>query len=265
MGKRARFYSSGYRKFRFHPLSTVSALIKYGDRFYRDYTSSSRWTTFHVKVETTDLYIRAERDLSLLARSAVLRLREELREHIKLQDDFLSSLSPVVRIEGVPEVVQLMYEASESAGTGPMAAVAGAIAELTGRELSGETGELIIENGGDIWLRVLEPVRMSIYAGNSMFSEKLCIEITPDTTPMGICCSSGKFGHSTSFGSADAVTVFSADAALADAVATEACNIAKRVEDLPMSVDYAMSVPGITGIITIFGDTLTAKGDVRFV
>ena len=240
-------------------------MIRYEERFYRDFSSSSRWTTFRVKVETTDLYIRADGDLSDKARSVVEILREELRAHIIIQENFLTSLSPVRRIPDVPEVVRRMYDASESAGTGPMAAVAGAIAELTGHELSATAGEIIIENGGDIWMKVTEPVTMSVYAGYSIFSGKLCISISPDKTPLGICCSSGKIGHSTSFGNADAVTVFSVNAALADAVATEACNIARKEEDLSRSVEYAMAVPGINGIVAIFGDTMAAKGDIVFI
>ena len=238
-------------------------MIRYGERFYRDFSANGRWTTFRVKVETTDLYVRAARDLSERTRSIVERLRAELRAHIARQDDFLSSFTPVDELEDVPAVVARMYRASRFAGVGPMAAVAGAIAELAGEELASETDEIIIENGGDIWMRVREPVTMGIFAGYSKFSGRLAVLIDPRKTPLGACCSSGKHGHSTSLGRADAVTVFSPDAALADAVATEACNRVKREEDLQLALEYALGIPGITGVLAVMGDSLAVRGDVE--
>ncbi|MBP7585264.1 MAG: UPF0280 family protein [Spirochaetes bacterium] len=235
----------------------------YSERFYRDFSASGRWTTFRVKVESTDLYVRAARDLSERTRSIVERVRAELRAHIARQDVFLSSFTPVAAMEDVPEVVRRMYRASERAGVGPMAAVAGAIAELVGTELAAESDELIIENGGDIWMRVREPVTMGIFAGYSKFSGRLAVRIHPRKTPLGACCSSGKHGHSTSLGRADAVTVFSPDAALADAVATEACNRVRREEDLPLALEYALGIPGITGVLAVMGDSLAVRGDVE--
>lgn len=240
-------------------------MIKYGERFYRDFSGSARWTTFRVKVETTDLYVRATGDFTAQIRSITERLREQLRAHIERQDPFLSSFTPVPRLDIVPEVVTRMYHASELAGVGPMAAVAGTIAALIGEEISPECDELVIENGGDIWLSVREPVTMGIFAGYSKFSGRLGIRITPENTPLGICCSSGKYGHSTSFGRADAVTVFSGDAALADAVATEASNRVKREEDLPAALEYAMAVRGVTGILAVMGDSLAVRGNVELI
>ncbi len=238
-------------------------LHRTGERFYRDFAPADRWTAFRVKVETSDLYIRAPSDLSRRARELVEKLRGELRDHIGCQGDFLTSLDPVPRLEGAPEVALRMYKASELAGVGPMAAVAGAIAELTGRGLELNGGEILIENGGDIWLSLTQPLIVGIYAGTSPFSGKIGLRILPDRTPMGICTSSGKVGHSMSFGLADAVTVLSRDAALADAVATGACNRVKTGDDLGAALEYAMSVPGITGIMAIKGDRLAVQGDIE--
>ena len=240
-------------------------MIKYGERFYRDFSGNTRWTTFRVKVETTDLYVRATGDFTERVRTITICLRDQLRAHIERQGDFISSFTPVPRLDDVPEVVSRMYRASELAGVGPMAAVAGAIAGLIGEELIRDSSELIIENGGDIWLSLRGPVTMGIFAGYSKFSGRLGVRISPGNTPLGICCSSGKYGHSTSFGKADAVTVFSPDAALADAVATEACNRVKCGEDLPAALEYAMAVPGVTGILAVLGDSLAVRGDVELV
>jgi len=240
-------------------------LIKHGERFYRDFAPSDRWTAFRVKVETTDLYIRAQSDRSARTRDIVERMRGELRGLIDRQGEFLTSLDPVPRLEDVPEVAARMYKASELAGVGPMAAVAGAIAELTGKELTRDGGEIVIENGGDIWLFLERPLVMGLFAGHSPFTGTLGIRIVPGSTPLGICTSSGKVGHSMSFGRADAVTVLARDAALADAVATGACNRVKTDADLGAALEYAMAIPGVSGVMAVIGDRLAVQGDVELV
>lgn len=207
--------------------------------------------------------IRALCDLSEEAEKLVRELRQLLREHIAAQDEFLTSLSPVKRLDGIPAIVQTMYCASELAYVGPMAAVAGAIAEYTGRALLDKTEEIIVENGGDIWLSLKAPVTVGMYAGRSPFSSKLGIMVRPEQTPMGMCTSSGKVGHSLSFGKADAVTICAKDAALADAVATETCNRIRGEEDLKSAIDFALSIRGVSAALAILDDRIAIKGDIE--
>ena len=236
-----------------------------GERFYRDFSNSQRWTSFRVCVATTDLYIRARGDFSEIVRKTVIELRKEIEEHIALHPDFISSYTPLEQRETDSHIVQRMYRASTAAAVGPMAAVAGALSEYVGREISLLSDEVIVENGGDIWLILQEPVSVSVYAGNSPFTDALAIRIMPSQTPLSICTSSGRIGHSLSFGRADAATVLAPDAALADAVATAAGNLVQNEEDLTGAVEYAMSVDGVIGAMALYGDKLAVMGEVELV
>jgi hypothetical protein len=156
-----------------------------------------------------------------------------------------------------------MYRAAEMAGVGPMAAVAGAIAEQVGRTLVEMSEEIIVENGGDIWLTLKAPAVIGLYAGRSPFSSKIGIMVKPEHTPMGICTSSATVGHSMSFGKADAVTICATDAALADAVATETCNRIRSEDDLATAIRFALSIEGVNGALAILGDTIAAMGEIE--
>lgn len=232
-------------------------------RWYREHHTSERWECYGVKVETTDLYIRSTVNLREIAEDMVHDLRDQVRRHASQRPDFLTAMSPLDEPEGLSPMLQRMYRASRAAGVGPMAAVAGAIAELTGEALAENSDEVIVENGGDIWMRLSEPALISLYAGRSRFSGRFNLKIHHEQTPMGICSSSGRFGHSFSMGRADLVTVTSPSATLADAVATEACNRISGENDLQQSVAYAMSVEGVSGILCIYWDTMAMQGDIE--
>ncbi len=235
--------------------------MKSAERTYRYFTATERWKSFRVKVETSDLFIRADKDLSAQAEEAVRRARTKIWDHIGRQNEFLTSYTPVERLDGCPEIVRMMYDASERAGVGPMAAVAGAVAEVVGRELADGSEEIIIENGGDIWMRIVNPVSVSIYPGGIYF-DAVALRIYPDQTPSGICTSSARIGLSFSFGKADAATVIAPDAALADAIATEVCNRVLSEETMEDAADYGMRC-GAAGIVIIYRDRLAARGSVE--
>lgn len=231
------------------------------ERFYRDYTETTRWRSFRIKVETTDLYIRATKDLSVSAERIVRDLREELRAHIDRQGSFLTSYTPIEQLPECADIVHMMYDASEKAGVGPMAAVAGAVAERVGSALAIESHEIIVENGGDIWMKLDSPAAVSIYPGGIYF-ENLALKIYPEQTPCGICTSSARIGPSISFGRADAATIIAPDAALADAIATEVCNRVKKINDMASAAEYGMRC-GASGIVILYRDRLAALGEVE--
>ena len=235
--------------------------MKRAERSYRDYADTARWKSFRVKVETSDLYIRAGSDLSDRAERIVRGLRDQIFGHIERQNEFLTSYTPVERLTGCAPVIDMMYDASEKAGVGPMAAVAGAVAECTGREMIELSDELIIENGGDIWMRTIEPASLCIYPGGYSF-DAVSIKMYPDRTPCGICTSSARIGLSFSFGKADAATVIAPDAALADAIATEVCNRVKNEDDMEDAARFGMQC-GASGVVVIYRDRLAAQGDVE--
>lgn len=158
-----------------------------------------------------------------------------------------------------------MAEAALKAGVGPMAAVAGAIAEAVGRDLLEHSSDIIIENGGDLFIKTTRERVVGIHAGDSLFSGKLGLTIRPTETPCGICTSSGTLGHSLSFGKADAVTIVSASASLADAAATACCNRIQSPEDISTALSAARGIEGVSGVIIVIADRIGAAGDVRLV
>ncbi|HOP64399.1 MAG TPA: UPF0280 family protein [Spirochaetota bacterium] len=231
-------------------------------RFYREY-EGTRGISFNVKIDTTDLYITAEKDLSGEAYDSLKKTRAELEKHIKEHQDFLYSLTPLTPPGAAPAIVLEMYRAALTAGVGPMAAVAGAVAEHTGRELVKMSNEVIVENGGDIWMKLERQAKTGVYTDNIFFREKIWLKINPEDTPCSICTSTSKLGHSLSFGKADAATVIAENGALADAVATGACNIVQSEEDIQKALDYAMSIEGVTGCMIIYRDKLGAQGMIE--
>jgi ApbE superfamily uncharacterized protein (UPF0280 family) len=176
----------------------------YQPRTYRQTVRGKDLVSFSVAVKETDLYIRASRNLKSKALKAVGKYRVSLEDYIARHPDFAASLEPVPTGEDAPRIARLMAGAAGKAGVGPMAAVAGAIAELIGAELLEYSKEVIIENGGDIFISSLHDRVVSIFAGESPLSGKLGLKIRAGDTPLGVCTSSGTVGHSLSLGKADA-------------------------------------------------------------
>ena len=234
----------------------------YQPRDYRGWVDSHDLVPFNVAIGETDLAIYACEDLRRKAQRIVLKYRSQLESYIAGNPRFQSSLEPVPVPSHAPRIVLEMIRAGSLAGVGPMAAVAGALAEMTGRELLAFTPEAIIENGGDIFLKVTRKRVIGIYAGNSPLTGKLGLEIEPADTPLGICTSSGTVGHSLSFGKADAAVILSPSALLADAAATAVCNRVKAPADIDAAIGFGRSIPGVTGIVIIIGKDIGAWGKV---
>ena len=237
----------------------------YKPRFYRFWSQDNDLVSFNVIVKETDLFIRARRNLRKKALDLVIKQRALLEAYIEWHPGFVTALEPFTVGIDAPLIVKEMAEASAKVGVGPMAAVAGAIAESVGKELLKYSSEIIVENGGDIFLRLEQTRRIGIYAGNSPLSGKLALEIKPQGTPSGVCTSSGTVGHSLSFGKADAAIVLSPSAALADAAATAVGNLVKTAEDMPRAIEFVREVEGITGIAIIIGDKMAAWGKINLV
>ncbi len=234
----------------------------YEERKYRNLFKAANLEYFNVCVRETDLQIAAHSNLHDLALSLVRKYRLQLEVYIKLQPVFLTSLVPVSPLPGAPDIAISMCEAAKKAGVGPMAAVAGAISEAVGKELLKHSPEVIVENGGDIFIKTNSVRKIGIYAGLSPLSQKIAVEIEPGRTPVGICTSSGTVGHSLSFGKADAAVILARDAALADAAATALGNHVKCADDMERALEFAASIEGVEGALVIVGDRLAAWGDI---
>jgi ApbE superfamily uncharacterized protein (UPF0280 family) len=238
----------------------------YKPRTYRSWAKAGELVFFEVIEKETDLAIYASRNLEKEARAAVLTCRQELEGYIRRHPEFYTSLEPVDVEAGASAIVKVMAEASRKAGVGPMAAVAGAIAESVGREISLPSGEIIVENGGDIFLRTAKKRTLGVYAGeDSPFTGKLAIEAGPAEDGLGVCTSSGTVSHSLSFGKSDAVVIISKDTALADAVATAAGNLLKSPEDIAKGIDFARSIEGVIGVLAIVKDKMGSWGGIKLV
>jgi ApbE superfamily uncharacterized protein (UPF0280 family) len=237
----------------------------YEKRVYRDTVKASDLVSFSVVVKETDLFVLAEKDLSEKTLELVLKHRRQLELYIQGHPDFLKSLAPVKAVPGAPETASLMAWAASEAGVGPMAAVAGAFAEITGNALLADSAQVIVENGGDIFIKTGKDRIVAVYAGDSPLSGKMGIRIKPADTPIGVCTSSGKVGPSLSLGVAHAACVISKSAALADAAATAVGNAVKAEGDVERALEVAQSIRGVLGAVVVSGDKLGAWGQVELV
>jgi ApbE superfamily uncharacterized protein (UPF0280 family) len=236
---------------------------EYQPRAYRHWIEGKDLVPFTVTVKETDLYIRATSNLQRKARRLVLKYRTQLERYIEQHPEFQTSLKPLPFPQNAPRIVRDMLEAGRQANVGPMAAVAGAIAECVGREMLGFSPEIIVENGGDIFLKILHKKIVGIFAGDSPLTGKIGLEINPRDTPLGVCTSSGTVGHSLSFGKADAVIVIAASATLADAAATAIGNRVSHPDDINYAFEFGQHIGGLKGIVIIMGSNIGAWGDVK--
>jgi len=214
-------------------------------------------------VEQTDLHIGASRILKKESTEKIRFYRSQIEGYIKKDPQFLVSLEPIMCKADAPDIVRWMCEAASKAGVGPMAAVAGAISQKDGEALLPLSPEVIVENGGDIFIKSNEERVIAIYAGASPLSQRLGIRIFPQDTPCGICTSAGKIGHSLSLGKADAAVVVSRDTALADAVATALGNRVKTPADIEGALQFVQGIDGIVGALVIIDDRMGAWGRLR--
>jgi len=237
----------------------------YTERFYRNRVKSADLVSFEVKVKETDLLVSAERKLEKETRDLVFESRHQIESYIQTHVDFLTALDPFPEDPYAPPLVKEMIERSREAGVGPMASVAGAIAEYVGRHLIEKTNQVIVENGGDLFVKADRPVTVSIFAGTSPLSEKIALVLSPELMPLGVASSSGTVGHSLSLGKADVGCVLSSSAALADAAATALCNRIQGPKDLSGIDAWAKGIEGILGALVILGDKMATWGKIELV
>lgn len=234
-------------------------------RNYRNFDSDKDLKAFRVTVETSDLYIKAKSYLPEEAERLIRECRSLVEKSIDRRPEFLKSLIPIDVTCDESVVTTRMIEATRKAGVGPMASVAGAVADYVGRGLMNISDEVLIENGGDLFIFVKRSIVVGIYAGSSPFSQKIGLKIEPTVIPLGISTSSGKVGPSKSLGEAHAATIASPDPILADAVATAMGNRISSSRDLRPACEWAMSVEGVTGCLGILDDKLAALGKIELV
>ena len=235
------------------------------NRTYRKQHQKKGLISFDITVKETNLNIQARTDLTDEAVKSVLTCRNYLETTIKLCPEFATSLVPIYYPNPAPRIIKDMIDAAKLANVGPMAAVAGAVAEYAGLHLLNYSREILVENGGDIFVKSDTETIFSIYAGNSPFSMTTGIRVGKRDKPYAMCTSSGTLGHSKSFGKADAATVLSDSCTLADAAATALGNMVKKTHDIKAAIDTGKTTPGIQGIVIIKGDHIGLWGDLELV
>ena len=217
------------------------------------------WTVFQLK----EADVRISSPMSDLVVAEVRRLRSVLEAYIERQPAFKAALVPIDLLAGAPPVAAAMAEAARACGVGPMAAVAGAVAQAAAEAaLAAGAGEAIVENGGDTWIASPREVTVGLYAGEHPMSGRLALRISPDRLPLSVCSSSGRFGHSLSFGRCDLATVVAGSGALADAAATLAANSVRTVDDVEPTLERVMAIPGIEGVLIVQDDRVGVAGDL---
>jgi hypothetical protein len=235
-------------------------------RFYRDWTKAKELHSTHIVAKETDLLIFTNKPLKAgFAEERIRAYRWDIENYINRDHRFLTALKPIPVEIDASRVVKDMAEQSKKANVGPMSTVAGAIAASLGNDLlKAGYKDVIVENGGDIFLKTRKTRKVGVYVGRSKLWSKLQLEIKPKDTPLGICTSSGTLGHSLSFGCADSVVIISKSASLADAVATATANRINSKDDLQRALDFARSVKGVSGVVIILKNNLITWGNVEF-
>ncbi len=242
-----------------------SGTPEFQKRVYRNLLSSEDRVAFRVAVQETDLYVQASKPLEDITRELILKHRGYIEKYIEKHPEFLDTLKPW-RVHGpAPIIICDMVSAGQKAGVGPMAAVAGAIAEHVGADLLKYTDEVVVENGGDIFLKTEDPVTMGIFAGTSPLSMRMGLCIKSKEKPVGVCTSSGTVGHSLSLGKADAICVVSDSCPLADAAATSIGNRLKSKDHIGTAIDFGKTIDGVNGIVVIVGEAVGIWGDLEVV
>jgi ApbE superfamily uncharacterized protein (UPF0280 family) len=193
----------------------------------------------------------------------VKRQRGLLDAYIRRHPEFRSALVPIALLSDAPPIAARMARAAGLCCVGPMAAVAGAVAEMAAEAaVSAGAREAIVENGGDIFLSSPEEVLVGLYAGDHPLSGRLALRLSPLAMPVSVCSSSSRFGHSLSFGDCDLATIVARDGALADAAATLAGNCVRSAEDIEPALERIMAIPGVRGVLLVKEDRVGIAGDL---
>lgn len=234
-------------------------------RLYRDWVADDGLVSYTVTVGSTDLHVRTTRDLRREALASAATHRRCIEDYIHSHPRFATSMEPQAADDDAPRIVQEMAAAARIAGVGPMAAVAGAIAEAVGTDLLPHSNEVTVENGGDVFIATSTGRTVGLYAGQSILTGRLGLAIHPDDCPLGICTSSGTFGHSLSLGAADSCTVLARSAAVADALATALCNRIRTAADLARVLDLEHVPPEALGVLAVVQGQVGVCGALQLV
>lgn len=219
---------------------------------------------YHISLGESDLIIFANKIDVLKVKKYLQKCRQEIFEAIKLEDDFVKSLDPIKMNNKFSKIAKDMVSATKHYNVGPMASVAGAIALYIGRYIKKSNQEVIVENGGDLYINTTSKRYINIFTEDIIYKDRLNIEIYPTGKEVSLCTSSRKMGHSQSLGNSDAVVIRADNAIYADAGATAYANKVKTKSDIERVLLEAKKDKYIKGIIIIIDGSLGVWGDIEF-
>lgn len=218
--------------------------------------------TFELK-ESCGTIIADKEEAIDIAVASLKRNRLGLETFAKSNQKFLFSLKPV-KTPDEPLVAKLMAEAAEKADVGPMAAVAGVLADLAVKDMLDEGCKVaVVEDGGEVSAVSNVSIDVALAAGDEPLSRRFGFRLAE--FPSGIATSSGRFSHALSFGDAEAATVFCGNAGLADAAATAVGNVVKGEnthEAIQRGIDRAQSIQGVNGVLILYKGFVGTAGKI---
>jgi len=233
----------------------------YAERGYRLIIEPAGLECYRVVQGQSDLMVCTEKDLKKQAAESLSACRSDLEEYLRSHPEFGTSFGPVPASSGAPDIVKEMASASETFNVGPMASVAGAVAQHVGLALVNHSREVIVENGGDLFLAGGRRRKARIFAGEGSQTVDIMIDDRPGG--VGLCTSSAKVGPSISLGGAEAVTVLSVTATLADAAATAIGNRVASQDDIAGALETGRDHDEVLGVVVIVGGSVGVWGEIE--
>lgn len=219
-------------------------------------------TKFHYENEDTVITAIADETLKDSIKNAIQEARQIIKDKIVEDCFFETTFEPYAPKRNDDPLIRRMCISSTIGNVGPMASVAGAIAFYVVDTVKKEGSEtIIIDNGGDIAFVSDRNVYVALYVGDSNI-KGVGFKIEPTNDIFGICSSSGKIGHSFSFGNSDICTVFSKDPIIADACATSLGNLIHTGDDISKATEIIASKDEIIGCMAVCDNKIGFCGDV---
>ncbi|MFW5730412.1 MAG: UPF0280 family protein [Desulfonatronovibrionaceae bacterium] len=237
------------------------------ERKYRTICSPrSGETAYQAVVEESDLYIISRGNHARAVLKRLTTIRGWIKAYILAHPGFAESLEPVEYREPCPALIKEMILAGQMFNVGPMAAVAGAIAQDTARHISRVSSEALVENGGDIYIFSTRDRQVALLPCPEK-GASLGIKVKASDTPCSICSSSSTIGHSLSLGRGSLVSVRAESGAVADAAATALCNMIKSRKSLHKLENKRSELEkkGIQGVFAQAGNDMLVWGNMELV